>query len=86
MTLFLPGGDALLCPSPVGGAPPAATASAAGAATVNVYFALFDEYGRADQLLDAFGFDVAPFQDAVCSLGSQVVARSHANLPMLISR
>ena len=64
------------------GAPPAATAPAGGAATANVYFVLFDEYGRADQLLDAFGFDVAPFQDALRSQGFQVVARSHANLPM----
>jgi hypothetical protein len=64
------------------GAPPAVTATAAGAATANVYFVVFDEYGRADQLLDAFGFDVAPFQDALRSQGFKIVARSHANLPM----
>ena len=42
---------------------------------------VFDEYGRADQLLDAFGFDVTPFQDALRSQGFKIVARSHANLP-----
>jgi hypothetical protein len=64
------------------GVPPTVTTSTSGAAAANVYFVLFDEYGRADQLLDAFGFDVAPFQDALRSQGFQVVARSHANLPM----
>ncbi len=64
------------------GPPPTVTASAAGAAKANVYFVVFDEYGRADQLLDAFGFDVKPFQDALRSQGFKIVARSNANIPM----
>ena len=68
------GGDA--------GASPTVAATVAGAATANDYFVVFDEYGRADQLLDAFGFDVAPFQDVLRPQGFKIVARTHANLPM----
>ena len=65
-----------------GAPPPPSSAPAARSAAANVYFVVFDEYGRADQLLDAFDFDSAPFLDALRLQGFRVVARSHANFPM----
>ncbi|MDP7602766.1 MAG: hypothetical protein QF546_02915 [Alphaproteobacteria bacterium] len=47
----------------------------------NVYFFIFDEYDRADQLKKIFNFDNRPFLDALVDRGFVIGERSLANFP-----
>jgi hypothetical protein len=45
----------------------------------DVYFVIFDAYGRSDALKETFGIDNQPFIDSLTSLGYKVLPRSRAN-------
>ncbi len=47
----------------------------------NVYFFVFDEYARADQLKAVFNLDNGPFLDALAQRGFFVGRRNYANFP-----
>lgn len=48
----------------------------------NVYMIVLDNYGREDKLLARFGFNNAPFLDAMRDRGFYVADKSYANFPM----
>ncbi|MDA1101628.1 MAG: hypothetical protein O2967_21925 [Proteobacteria bacterium] len=67
---------------------PAATAPKASldpnARRPNVYFFVFDEYARADQLKKLFDIDNAPFLNALSNRGFIIGEQSFANFPMTL--
>ena len=49
---------------------------------INVYYFVFDQYGRADALLEGLNFDNAPFIQNLNKLGFWLGHKSFANYPM----
>jgi hypothetical protein len=66
----------------VGSGSPSTNKSLHASGRPNVYFFVFDAYGRADQLQEAFGFDNSPFMRFLEQQGFVVQAASNTNYPI----